>query len=281
MRKPRLMPITDEYTLLCETCGYTLDGLPHAGSCPECGRAIASSLPEARAGTPWDLGPSFKSWLLTGWMVVRTPRATFDQAVVNTDRLGRLFLFNTAVATAFALLPFWTGLYVNAWEKLDAHDGPRPTTVAFADAIVPFAGGVLTSGAVVFWLVAALTAIERRGLRVIGRFHRWRVTSATTAGVCSLASYGWILAGALVGVAAAAVYVMDELRWPSRATNLWLGPSLLASAALAGLLIFETLVYIGIRRCKFANRARPHTAPPSHGGPGAETLSAAPTQPRA
>src|SRR3954454_2854020 len=35
--------IPDETSVLCETCGYTLDGLPTTGQCPECGASIAQS----------------------------------------------------------------------------------------------------------------------------------------------------------------------------------------------------------------------------------------------
>ncbi|MEZ6318065.1 MAG: hypothetical protein R3B49_04810 [Phycisphaerales bacterium] len=46
-------PWADEYTVLCERCGYVVEGLDPAGACPECGKPIAESLPERRVGTPW------------------------------------------------------------------------------------------------------------------------------------------------------------------------------------------------------------------------------------
>ena len=38
-------PPPDEYTLLCERCGYIIEGLPTDNPCPECNRPIALSLP--------------------------------------------------------------------------------------------------------------------------------------------------------------------------------------------------------------------------------------------
>jgi hypothetical protein len=38
--------IPDETSVLCEGCGYTLDGLPTTGRCPECGLPIAQSTGE-------------------------------------------------------------------------------------------------------------------------------------------------------------------------------------------------------------------------------------------
>ena len=41
---PRVAPIVPTETdVLCEGCGYTLNGLPETGNCPECGRPIAQS----------------------------------------------------------------------------------------------------------------------------------------------------------------------------------------------------------------------------------------------
>lgn len=46
--------IPDESDLLCEGCGYTLNGLPAEGNCPECGKSIAQSLGHQRTATAWE-----------------------------------------------------------------------------------------------------------------------------------------------------------------------------------------------------------------------------------
>ena len=60
----------DDTTLLCERCGYSLEGLPHTHTCPECGVPIRESLPAQRTGSPWQRSPGVRSWLATNVMPV-------------------------------------------------------------------------------------------------------------------------------------------------------------------------------------------------------------------
>lgn len=247
------MPKTDEFTLLCETCGYPVEGLPPEGNCPECGRAIRSSLPEARKGTPWDRGPSLRSWLVTGWMVVRRPRQTFEKVRIVGGPLGSLFFCNAAVGALLAVGPLL--LFIRTIGHVQPELGITDLSLA---VLGPVSWAALTG------LVVLLTSIERMGLRVIGRAHGWRITPAHTASVCTYASYGWAIAGAFLGAVS-----LTPLSVEARTLSNLLGTgwqlwslSLYPVAALAGLLIFETLVYIGVRRCKFANRMRPSPAEP-------------------
>ena len=43
-----------EGSILCENCGYTLDGLPEGGNCPECGCPVAKSLEDGRGLPAWE-----------------------------------------------------------------------------------------------------------------------------------------------------------------------------------------------------------------------------------
>jgi hypothetical protein len=52
----RIAPVVPaESDLLCEECGYTLNGLPHSGRCPECGKPVAESIGTRRTAPPWEI----------------------------------------------------------------------------------------------------------------------------------------------------------------------------------------------------------------------------------
>src|SRR5437773_1338932 len=70
--------VPDANALLCETCGYTLTGLPEDRLCPECGAALAESAPDLRRPAPWEAHATFTTFLQTTFAVV-----------VNTTRFYR------------------------------------------------------------------------------------------------------------------------------------------------------------------------------------------------
>lgn len=237
------MTRADEYALLCETCGYVVDRLPDTGQCPECGRAIASSLPEARPGTPWDQGPSLRSWLKTGRLVMRRPRRTFEQMRLDV-RPGELLFYNCLIAACIGAAPF---AITAARQLRDASGSSALTMLAIGVVAVPLIQCVLL----------ILSTIERVGIQIVGRAHAWRVTRTVAAAVCELSSYGWVAGAALFTTTFILATSFDDA-WQSAlgAHSAW-RLTLIPASALLGMTVFETLVYIGVRRCKFTNRARP------------------------
>jgi hypothetical protein len=134
-----------------------------------------------------------------------------------------------------------------------------PGDVALAIAIVV---GVLLTPLHAAAL-AALIWIEHRGIRFFGARRRWRVTRSVAWTVCAHASYWWIV-GAAVALAVMLSLPTEWPRWLPTSVQwalwgwinwVWITPAA-ASVFVLGLLPFETAVYFGVRRCRFANAAR-------------------------
>src|SRR3954453_20686151 len=72
---PRVAPVVpDETDLLCEGCGYTLNGLPTPSNFPECGKPIEQSVGDHRHPSAFEQHPSAASFLSTSAAVILRPK---------------------------------------------------------------------------------------------------------------------------------------------------------------------------------------------------------------
>ena len=125
-------------------------------------------------------------------------------------------------------------------------------------------------------LLLGLTTLETLGLRTFGRQRGWRVTRNVAWTVCAHASFGWVVGGLLAMLSHALSLtppgqagLLKMLGWidenfgyfnfAGRGLQEWLPRCL---GLFLGMLVFETVVYFGIRRCRFANEtiSRPSQA---------------------
>lgn len=263
---------------LCEGCGYHLEGLAHpgreqpaapagaaaaggpddwqagGGRCPECGRPIWASLAARRVGSRWQRGPGLGSWMATNaamlWSPlrvlaeVRTGAGPDRHASIARRRSYALLGANALTGGIVALAP---------WLIVLAADGSGTGAAPYF-----LLGGAWTF--VAAWTVAVLilSEIERIGLGFFGRQRGWRVSRAVSLTVVAHASAGWVVGGVLVG--ALALFEGLVRRGPNWLDVPVLGdllpvnvPLLPFAAFFAGMLVFETLTFVGVRRLRYAN----------------------------
>src|ERR1700733_2198554 len=162
---PRVAPVVPaEDDLLCEGCGYTLNGLPLEGNCPECGKPIPQSVGEHRILPAWeDPHRSIRGFFVTVSRLLFAPTNFYRTLITrrNADDDAFFAVVNWSVASFFFAMAamghflWFGGMY---WPmRIDRTIAPVPF---FAVAIFLISMGTN-------WFAARLTHWEAtyRGLR--------------------------------------------------------------------------------------------------------------------
>lgn len=252
----------DEYTPLCERCGYVIDGLPEEGVCPECGFEIAKSMPSNRPGTPWQQRPGFHSMLVTSLTTLRHPVRTLDTLAVEPPRLRPLV---SLAALPFGQLMGIALLLILEIERPLSSGGSMswtPGSAPGALALGMILGAILTPIAAA--VLVGLTWIEARGLVIFSAQRGGRVYPKLAHSIVRHGAAGWFVSGlgALMLLPLAWSFELEiglSLRHAKDGNpRSWLVA--LAAVGLAvtilGFLCFEFFAWLGLRRCKFANRPK-------------------------
>jgi hypothetical protein len=103
----------------------------------------------------------------------------------------------------------------------------------------------------------SLTAIEQRGIRFFGNRRGFRISKGVGWTIVGHASYGWLVSGALCGVLSFTP-IRENLPWqdayvPFLVWHIDGAQLTIAAVALAGMLVFEVWVFLGVRGMKYAN----------------------------
>jgi len=165
----RVAPLVPADTdLLCEFCGYTLNGLPEGANCPECGVPVTASLGQKRHPPQWESarGPALlRAFLHDSAVVIFRPTHFFKTTTTRGDerRAERFGHAHWLIASAL----FGLAGSIHATTLFWSSD---PLTRAFTGWI-----GVLTIGVASYlslfgitWAATRLTAWEAayRGYRL-------------------------------------------------------------------------------------------------------------------
>ena len=235
----RVAPIVPaESDLLCERCGYTLNGLPAASNCPECGTPIDESIKSDRVPPAWERRERsrFATFFETTADVICRPTWFYRTSTTRGDveRAARFADFHWAIAT----LLFATTGTIHARVFF-------PGSPMLATFMALFIGTYLTLW-LTTWAAARLTAWEAnyRGIRlplaVVRRGMYYHAAHYLPVGVVALMIVGGYAAALRYGVANVSTIT----------TYLY---TLCAVVIVAAAYLFHTY-WIGMRNMMYANR---------------------------
>ncbi len=246
----------DQYTLLCESCGYILEGLDQSLPCPECAKPITESLPERRVGTHIQCQDASLNSLKTWWMTFRHPLKTLDIMRFNLNDHEGIALINITLSTTVPVL----ALFVCS-AFISSEDIAIALIAIFL--LLPMLWATLMF----------LTAVEAMGLRFLGSRKGFRVTHSISNNIVAHGSVGWVIGGlgSSIGILfifapyiiTVRIFDMHERTRHNQflrdleSTGIWLIPI----SILLGFLFFEIFAYKGLRRCKYANTLPPKSHP--------------------
>lgn len=256
--------------LLCRRCGYALDAAKLSAECPECGADTAGSLPEARDGTPIQAyeGGAFARFFGTWralWKLIRGPGTIFEHCPLDPRVAGGVLRVNLVWAAALLTYPaipvvLQAAVFVKStvWPNAGPSGIPGQPWFRQSAPLAIFVG---------LWIMLrTMVAIERAGVRFIGKRKGLRVTPTIASSVTAFASPAWAggaLAVLVLGIAASYLHELPlrrnvgAVRWPLMLIHLWL-PVL---GFFGAMVWFESMVWVGIRRCRFANEPRTEAPP--------------------
>jgi hypothetical protein len=223
-----------EHELLCEHCGYGLDGLPDSTLCPECGKPVSDSTSAAlRAPTAWETPglPFSARFLKTTWAVLTQPKGFFRHYRSRLD---------PRASRGFAFVHYWLAGYLFAvsaamhylfllGRRVDASTAMFFALLAAA-ILCPIVFALITG---IRWLAGRLSALESKyhGLRlplpVVTRALHYHaahllpvavITAVITTGYRLLLAAGWLDAGTtemgyLYGLCGWVIFAAGYLFW--------------------------------------------------------------------
>jgi hypothetical protein len=235
----------DEYALLCESCGYSIDDLDQSLPCPECGKPILESLPHLKAGSPWQKRHAFLNLIKTWFLTLARPRYLFRQLNINQD--SGIFLLLVGLFVAY-LIP--VVVVISVYTILLIKEGSNGDIFPFVIMAIIIA--------IVCWIVSVIYgALGVIRLRYFARRRGYRLTAPSQWTIVGHASMGLTILPILITITIAIILTMvafevDASSNTAKKLQLLSGFILVFSIPLA-IIIFELLLHIGSRNLRNRN----------------------------
>ncbi len=213
------------------------------------------STPDRRPGSPWQQAPGIRSFLKTLWLLHVAPRRLMRSIRVDPLEDRRLLVVGVLLAAFVVVVPI---PFISLMTERRVSGG------AVAELAITLLGA--------FWLAAALLMllswIERRGVVFFSRSRGWRVPVPLARSIIAHAAVSWFWAwlGMYLSMSIGVPF-MSALSRLAAGTffELLLIPAPVIVGFVLGMLVFEFLVYLGVRECRFANAGTvPATPPVAH-----------------
>jgi predicted RNA-binding Zn-ribbon protein involved in translation (DUF1610 family) len=244
-------PPPNDGDLLCESCGYLLNGLEARpdGHCPECGEPLSTSLdPTARKLAPIEIAWSPASfWKTTGSVLFRkrkffreTKARSGDLAVVgrfgSVHRILAAVLFGIAAAIHLAFTAD-NRLWVDQWE----------TRYIVYVALAGFVFAAIAYGLLRFitWLAVRATAVE-------SKFWGMRLSPEMLKRAMNFHAANYLPVGVLAVLVTGGYRIAIETNLLSPLWGVAYLVTLCVAVVAAALWLFESFV-IAMRRIRLAN----------------------------
>ncbi|MCA9299425.1 MAG: hypothetical protein KDA28_10180, partial [Phycisphaerales bacterium] len=231
----------DESVLLCERCGYEIEGLALDTNCPECGLPVRTSLPQSRPGSPLQQGGAGATWRTTMALLKRPGRTMADLRIEPTERaskrMRRQFLLPGVLASLGVVL------FVGIRDR-------SPSVMV--SRLAELAGVLFGVTVAVVIVISILTHVEVVGVRFWGNRHGRRITKRIAINICAHAACGWSVGGLLIAVGLPLGELIEHVALESN-VGILRGPFLLARYILpaagffTGMLLFEFWTWKGVQ----------------------------------
>jgi hypothetical protein len=245
----RIAPIVPaESDILCESCGYTLNGLPDDGRCPECGEPVEKSLHGGRTLPAWELPETrgLRSFLSTTSAIIFRTTAFYRTLATRRDVRRPLIFARIHWFIASALFATTGAIHLRTLGGFSFTTGwPYPL---WLQALLTIGFTIVTYLALagVTWLAAKLTNWEAtyRGIRL--------PTPVVLRGMYYHAAH--YLPVALFALATVATYyVLRTNRVFGYRSDMRYLYTIAGEVIVGAIYLFQTY-WIGMRNMMYANR---------------------------